>query len=386
LPHLKKLIALAVSSFLLFFVVLVSTRGSFRGKINPPKTTPEQDLSNHPIYSKYQFNNTENTINIGIQPLWTPTGFITETLKRDNVLLNALSELGKKIQFFSFLKGDDVNFFLTRKDIDAGIGGDMPAIRAASTLDLIIPALIQQGFCSIVANRHMQLRELRYEPIGFAFGSNAHYALLNALKYEGIASNQTKLVPMDVTEMPSALHSGEITAFSAWEPTPSISKNKHSNNVIIHRSQSSGYLYFLKSFSDKNPEAVRQIVAAEIRSIKWMQSDIKNLFKASQWALSASKILSGKPILLTVEQNANLAQKDIIGLLSEPIIPRKYLKHKGPLHKEYDFLKSLGKISASISWKKVRGSFDRKIIKEIMDNKKKYKINQFKYKVYQNEN
>ena len=96
-------------------MVLVSIRGSFREKINPPQTTPKRDLTNHPIYSKYQFNNTENTINIGIQPLWTPTGFITEALKRDDVLLNALSELGKKIQFFSFLKSDDVNFFLTRK-------------------------------------------------------------------------------------------------------------------------------------------------------------------------------------------------------------------------------------------------------------------------------
>ena len=386
MPLSNKLIALAVISFLLFFVILVSIRGSFRGKINPPQTTPEQDLSTHPIYSKYQFNNTENTINIGIQPLWTPTGFITEALKRDDVLLNALSELGKKIQFFSFLKGDDVNFFLTRKDIEVGIGGDMPAIRAAATLDVIIPALIQQGFCSIVANRHMLLRELRYEPIGFAFGSNAHYALLNALKFEDIASNQINLIPMDVTEMPYALHSGKITAFSAWEPTPSISINKYSNHVVIHHSQSSGYLYFLKSFSDKNPEAVRQIIAAEIRSIKWMQSDIKNLFKASQWALTAGKSLSGSPIHLTVEQYANLAQKDIIGLDFEPIIPIKNLKHKGPLHQEFNFLKSLGKISASKRWENVRGSFDRIIIKEIIDNEKKYKINQFKYKVNKNEN
>ncbi len=382
----RALIALTVTSLLFLVFAVFFILGSIKGdnKHKQAEIDPQKVLQNHPIYSGYEFRKGENVINIGVQPLWVPTGFITEALKRDTVLHKGLSTLGKELRFYSFLKGDDVNFFLKRGNIDVGIGGDMPAIRAASTFDVIIPVLIQQGFCSIVAKRHMLLKELKGESIGYAFGSNAHYALLNALAYEGINKSHVNLISMDVTEMPESLQKGEISAFSAWEPTPTITLNKYQENVVIHRSQSSGYMYFLKSFSDKHPEAMNQIVAAEIRAVKWMNNDIKNLMKASSWALSAGQELSGKKLALTVLQNVELAQKYILGLSSIPIIPSKYLEQGGPLQKEFKFLKDLGKIPMSVKWERSRNSFDRKIIREIIANSKKYRLDEFKYKRNQN--
>lgn len=376
----SKLIAYVVFG-LLFLAFIMVSQGPFEGdnKHRRDKTTPKRDLSSHPIYSGYKFSKADNVINIGIQPLWVPTGLITEAFKRDTVLQKELAELGKELRFYSFLKGDDVNFFLKHGQIAVGIGGDMPAIHAASTFDVIIPALIQQGFCSIVAKRHMLLKELRGEPIGYAYGSNAHYALLNALAYEGITKNDVNLISMDVTEMPESLQKGEVTAFAAWEPTPSITLNKYPDNVVIHRSQSSGYLYFSRSFSEKYPEAMRLIVAAEIRAIKWMQNDIKNLVRASFWSHKAGEDLSGKKLAFSIKENAELAQKDIIGLSSIPRISAKHLKQEGPLHKEFKFLKELGKIPVSVRWDKVRSSFNLQIIKEIIANKKIYKLNEFKY-------
>ena len=371
-----------VYTFLAVCLILVAHTALIKTcKAEDQSIVKAQDLSHHPVYSKYKFNNAENVINLGVQPLYSPTGFVTEVMKRDAVLRKDLSALGMEVRFYAFFKGGDVNWFLRKGNIDVGIGGDMPAITAAATMDTVIPALIQQGFTSVVANRSMLIRELRGKKIGYAFGSNAHYALLKALSSGRLSEDQVKLISMDVNEMPEALQSGKVTAFSAWEPTPAITLMKYPENVVIHRYLSSGYIYFTKIFSDKYPEVVRQIVAAEIRALRWMQSSRENLLKASEWALQASERLTMQKVELSVEENASLAEDDILGITSAPIIPQNDLRQNGSLFTEFEFLKALNQIPASANWKKVRGSFDLQIMIDVVTHSKEYKLNEFNYDI-----
>lgn len=370
-------ISLVAGVSLIFFYIAFPVTGRAERHLLVTDPAP----SNHPVYSDYKFNNTEHVVNIGVQPVYSPTGFITEAMKRDTILREVLAEVGIKANFYAFLKGDDVNFFLRRGDIDAGIGGDMPAITAAATSDIIIPTLIQQGFTSIVARRSLLIRELRGRNIGYAFGSNAHYALLKALSSDGISEGQVNLIPMEVSEMPDALQAEKITAFSAWEPTPSITLMTYPENVVIHRYLSSGYIYFTKIFSDKFPEIIRQIIASEIRALRWMQSSRQNLLLASQWAIQAGEDLTKRKVNLSVEQNASLAENDILGLTSAPIIPQNYLSPNGSLHMEFKFLKALNKISDSTNWDKVRNSFDLQIIIDVLAHSKEYKLDEGNYEI-----
>ena len=371
-----------VYTFLAACLILVAHTALLKTcKAEDQSIVKAQDLSHHPVYSKYKFNNAENVINLGVQPLYSPTGFITEVMKRDAVLRKNLSASGMEARYYAFLKGGDVNCFLRNGDIDVGIGGDMPAITAAATMDTVIPALIQQGFTSVVANRSMLIRELRGKKIGYAFGSNAHYALLKALSSGRLSEDQVKLISMDVNEMPEALQSGKVTAFSAWEPTPAITLMKYPENVVIHRYLSSGYIYFTKIFSDKYPEVVRQIVAAEIRALRWMQSSRENLLKASEWALQASERLTMQKVELSVEENASLAEDDILGIASAPIIPHNDLRQNGSLFTEFEFLKALNQIPASANWEKVHDSFDLQIMIDVVTHSKEYKLNEFNYDI-----
>jgi ABC-type taurine transport system substrate-binding protein len=351
------------------------------GKAERHSIVSTQDLSIHPIYSNYKFSNTEDVVSFGIQPIYSPTGFITEAMKRDAVLSNALSESGFKAEFYSFLKGDDVNFFIRRGNIDVGIGGDMPAINAAATLDIMIPTLIQQGFTSIIARHSMLIRELKGKNIGYAFGSNAHYALLNALSSDGLSEAQVNLIPMEVHEMPDALQAGKIIAFSVWEPTATISLIKYPENVVIHRYLSSGYMYLTRAFSDKYPEIVRQIIAAEVRALRWMQNDRQNIFKASEWAIQAGESLTNRKSEISEKQHISLAKMDILGLTSAPIIPENDLIQNGLLYMEFEFLKTLGKIPASTDWERVYNSFDLQVIMDVLANPKAYKLNEFNYDI-----
>jgi NitT/TauT family transport system substrate-binding protein len=373
---IKRVIYTSLAACLIF---VAHTTFLKTGKAEDQYIVKTSDLSQHPVYSGYKFNNAENVVNLGVQPLYSPTGFITEVMKRDTVLRKDLSALGIKAGFYPFLKGSDVNHFLRSGDIDIGIGGDMPAVTAAATMDIVVPALIQQGFTSVVANRFMLIRELRGKKIGYAIGSNAHYALLKALSTVRLSEGQVKLIPMEVNEMPEALQSGEITAFSAWEPTPAITLIKYPENVVIHRYLSSGYIYFTKAFSDKYPEIVRQIIAAEVRALLWMQRSGKNLLSASEWALQAAENLTSQKLKLTIEQNTALARNDILGITSPPIIPQSDLRQNGPLQTEFEFLKTLNKIPASTNWEKVQNSFDFQVMIDVITHSKKYKLNEFDY-------
>ncbi len=371
-----------INTFLAVCLILIAhTAMPKTGKAEDQPIIKTPDLSNHSIYSKYKFNNTENVINLGTQSFFSPTGLITEVMKRDTVLHNALSGSGIEVRFFPFLKGNDLNFFFRKGDIDAGIGGDMPTITAAATMDITVTSIIQQGFCSVVARRSMLIRELRGKRIGYALGSNAHYALLRALASGGLNESLVQMIQMDVNEMPEALRAGEIAAFSAWEPTPAITLMKYPESTVIHRYISSGFMYFTRTFSENHPKLVRQILAAEIRALKWMRSNRQNLLLASKWAIQAVEDLTNNKLELSVEQNASLAENDILGLTSAPIIPKNDLRENGPLHKEFEFLKTLNKIPATSNWEKVHNSFDLQIIIDVLANSKEYKLSGFNYDI-----
>lgn len=260
MPQIIRLFIIGFVSLFICFSFLKT------GKSEKSETKLTKAFDNHPIYSDYKFDNREDVINIGIQPLYSPTGLITETIKRDNILLKALSRLGMTIKYYAFLKGDDINHFLCTNELDGGVGGDMPAISASVITDVIVTNLVQLGFSSIVAARPMYINELRGDKIGYAFGSQAHYALLHALTSHELSTNHVHLIPMEVNEMPEALCTGKIIAFSSWEPIPTIALKKCPKSIVINRHLSSGYVYFLKKFFYKHPEAVRQIICSEIRA------------------------------------------------------------------------------------------------------------------------
>lgn len=320
----------------------------------------------HPSYSKFDFGGKDSLIRLGVQPMYMPTGLILETVWRDQLLADQLREEGKRLKFYSFFKGDDVNHFLRQGQLEGGVGGDMPAITAAATCDVTIPVLLQQGFLKLVACQSMLLEELRGHKIGYAYGSNAHYALLNALASGGLSESDVTLVPMEAFEMPEALHSGAIDAFSAWEPVPSLCMLQHPGYTAIHSSLSTGFLYFRNDFVEENPVVVHNILAAVIRAVHWLQDDRENLLMASEWTLESIRAMTGKEFGLSTIQIADLAVKDILGNIYQPTVPKSILAKDGALMRDFEFLKSLGKISPEVEWSRIRSSFEIGLLHDLL--------------------
>ncbi len=339
-----------------------------------------RDLSSHPIYSKYIYGKSSNVIDVGVQPLWIPANMIVETMGRDMVMRDAMTRLGKTIRFHAFLKGADVNYFLKRGDLEAGVGGDMPALSAAASVGARIVTLMQQGFCSIVARKRLLLGELRGKRIAYAFGSNAHYALLQALADAGLSEEDVKLVPMDVDQMPDALGRGAVMAMSAWEPAITIALARVAGAAVIHRSLSSGYLYFAPKFYRDQPETARQIIASELRALRWLRQEEQNLLKASRWAQRSGYKLSGQAPALAARQYFALARADLKGITSSPFMPRRDLEPGGRLFREFIFLKGLGLNRPDPGWSKVKECFDLSAVETISSDIIRYKLNSFRYR------
>ena len=363
--------AVVLVSSLIFFVIYPERGNRYQEE--------EADLDGHPIYSQYSFSTDPGVINIGIQPLYLPTGIIFEAVKRDKILKHALSDLGVTVEYYPFLKGDDVNYFLYKKKLDSGIGGDMPAISAACEIDITIPLVVQNGFDSIITKKLILISDLMNKRIAYPFGSISHYTILNTLAMAGISEKDVKLVAMDVPEMAEALSANRIHAFTAWEPMVAEALQDHPDFKRNFRSMTSGYMYFTNEIVKSNPQAVKQIIAAVVRSFRWFHLDIDNLILSSKWNLEAGRALTGKKSNLSESDIARLAKKDILQYNSPPPVSERELQEGGTLQREYEFLKKLGKVPQTSSLEEVLNSFDSTLFREVLSNSRFYRIDEFDY-------
>ena len=363
-------VALVLVSVLIVILVFFVLREKHTGQL--PILDP--DPSQNEAYATYQYGEPD-TIYIGTQPLYAPTGLITEAMRRDRILGASLDKLGLDVIYHSYLKGYDVGFFLRRGDLHVGVGGDMPTLSIAATARVVIPVMIQSGPTWLITRVGILPNELEGKRIAYSYGSNAHFMLLNLLSSYGLSEADVDLVPMDVNKMIEAMVREDIFAFAAWEPTASLAVLQHSY-VANYGVLSSGYLYFSEDFADAYPRAIREIIAAEIRAIQWMQDSRDNLRRASEWAIEAAETLTGETLPLSSEQYAFIAERDILGsdAKASVAIRANSIAEGGRLQAEYLFLQDLNKVPVESRWEDVYESFDLTILSDVLDNALEYRL------------
>ncbi|MEO5327602.1 MAG: NrtA/SsuA/CpmA family ABC transporter substrate-binding protein [Magnetococcus sp. THC-1_WYH] len=342
----------------------VSPSGSTQSNLNPPK--------------EYDFGTSEAIVDIGVQPLWFPSGIITEVIRHDAILERQLQQLGKKLRFHPFFKGADVNLQIHHGNLEGGIGGDMPAIWACVADQVRIVSLTDYYFTAIVAPKPVLLPELRGQRIGYALGSNAHYALLSALRANNLTESDVTLVPMEANAMPQALEQGTIDAFSAWEPTPTMATYLHSHH-IIHKFLSSGYLYFSHLFAERYPEIIHLIIAAQFRALNWLTASDKNFSQALSWSNATIRQFQGYDFALPTKESLRLGHSSIRHLQAMPVIPEDDLLENGHIGQAVHFLKHIGKLPTDLPWKHVAACFHREDGTKILSAPTQYRLDTFDY-------
>jgi NitT/TauT family transport system substrate-binding protein len=320
------------------------------------------------------------TVVFASQPLSSPGGTLAALLKRDRILRKELARTGISLQVVAVKKGGDAIALMKSGGADMATLGDMPLLEAAVTLPLSIVARSRLSYISLVGEKGTITTDLKGKRIGYAPGTNGHFALLKILTGAGLNETDVKLTPIEVTEMGAALLQKRIDAFSAWEPTPEITISANPDRfAMIARQASVSHVVIMKRTADRCPELNRHLAAALIRGVNWIRNDRNALNQAAEWTLEDMRAISGTPPLLTRDQMAGIITRELDALGFSPKIPRETVADSSLLAEELLFLKKQGKIPAAATWDSIRASFDFKAMEQVMKKPAPYQLTRYNY-------
>ena len=329
-------------------------------------------------YDRYGLTPASAALDLGTQPLGYPNGVISSVMQRDRLLKAALAGVGHPMTAHAFRRGADMVALLADQRLEAGLLGDMPTILAAATGDVWIVGLVKQTSTAIVSNGNTRVAELAGKRLGYVPLSSAHQTLLQGLASVELGEGDVRLVPLGIEQMPDALARGEIDAFAAWEPAPSVALANNSKNHIVFRGLSADYLVVTRAFEKRSPEAARILVAGFARAIEWMRRSQKNVETAARWVRLDGESLSGKPPAATVEQIVAITRRDILNVPSAPVILTAP-NTPPPLKNEFEFLRSQNKLSIKANWDNVASALRYEGLASVLKDPRKYAVHVFDY-------
>ncbi|MEJ6005686.1 ABC transporter substrate-binding protein [Paucibacter sp. AS339] len=328
-------------------------------------------------FDRYGLQPASPELDLGAQPLGYPSGVISAVIQRDSILRRALAEIRQPLKVHPFRRGADMIGLLGEQRLEAGLLGDMPTLLAAAAGQVLIVGLVKQTSTAIVAKGDVQVGDLAGKRIGYVEGSSAHLTLLQGLASAGIQETQVKMVPVGVVDMPQALERGDIDAFAAWEPAPTLALARSDKNHIVFRSQSSDYFVIERRFEQRSPQAASLLVAAYLRALEWMRMSSANLERAARWAMADTQTFDGKASGLTAAQIATITRREILNVPSAPHI----LVHAEapPLQQEFQFLRKLGKLPPSSTWAQVETAFRYDGLARVQGMARAYQLRSYDY-------
>ena len=329
-------------------------------------------------FDRYGLVPSSPALDLGAQPLGYPSGVISSVMRRDRQLQSSLAAMGRPLTVHAFRRGADMVGLLSDHRLEAGLLGDMPTLLAASTGSVRIVGLVKQSSTAIVSGGGAQVSELAGKRIAYVPVSSAHNTLLQGLASAGLGEADVKLLAMGVDDMPQALARGDIDAFAAWEPAPSIALASSDKNRIVFRGLSADYFVIDRAFEMRAPEAASALAAGFVRAIEWMRRSQKNVETAARWVMADSAAFTGKAPAGSVAQVVAITRRDILSIASAPAIGMMP-GVPTPLKSEFEFLRKLGKLPANAKWENVEAALAYDGLSRILSEPRQFGIRVFDY-------
>jgi hypothetical protein len=329
-------------------------------------------------FDKYDLAPSKAIVHMGVQPMAYPLAFISSTMQRDRTLRADLKSLGMELRPFAFRKGNDMVKLMGDGKLELSFLGDMPTVNTLVRTPTAIAGLGKRNFSSVVSHNFSQMESLKGKRIAYSAGSSSHLVLLRGLKAARLQESDVTLVLMEPAQMPDALESGAIDAFSAWEPTPSISIARNAKNRAIYRGMSTDWVVLSREFADQQPMAALYLVASYARAINWMRAATVNLEQAGGWVLGDGESFTAQPRSVSLAKAVEIARKDLLEVPGAPATPAK-VDGVAPLTREFEFLQQLQRLPPGSGVEQVTQAFAYTGLKQVQADPKKYKLFAFNY-------
>lgn len=263
---------------------------------------------------------------------WSPDKSVTATARiayqkipnadlvvKDLSLLEACMP-NAKIKYSNFASGGDVVQAYGANSIDVGLMGSSPATIALSEpLNLPISVVWIQDVIGtaeslVVRDKKVtDLKGLKGGTIAVAFGSTAHFSLLQALQDAGMdPARDVKLVNLAPEKMPSAWQGGQVDAAWVWDPV--LTQLKKTGQVVLSSEDTAKAgkpTYDLgtasNAFVQKNPGFMKQWVKAQDYGVKMIRDKPEKAAESISVELgvdpaAAQKLFAGYQYLPAAQQ------------------------------------------------------------------------------------
>ena len=327
---------------------------------------------------RYDLAPSAKHVDLGVQPMAYPLAFLSSTLQRDRILRAELKKLGLELRVFSFRKGNDMVRFLGEGRLELAFLGDMPTVNGLVRTPLGIVGLGKRNFSSIVSRRHARLEELKGKAVGYSPGSSSHLVLLRGLQAAGMSEADVRLVALEPGAMPEALESGQVEAFSAWEPTPSIALARNPRNRAIYRGMSTDWVVVARPFAEQQPRAALALVAAFVRAVNWMRASAAHAERAADWVLADGEAFTGQRPAISRAKAIEIARTDLLDVPGAPAAPPK-LDGMAPLVREFEFLQRQGRVPAGVEVARVAEAFSYGGLRQVQADPRGHRVFTYDY-------
>lgn len=328
-------------------------------------------------FDSYGLSPASAAVDLGVQPLGYPSGVISAVMQHDRILKKALDEAHHPLKSHPFRRGADMLPLLADQRLEAGLLGDMPTILSAATGRVWIVGLVKQSSTAIVAKGDFQVGGLSGKRIGVVEASSAHHTLLQGLSSANMTERQVTIMPIGVADMPDALEQGQIDAFAAWEPAPTIALAHSNKNHIVFRGLTTDYFVIEQDFARRAPQSARHLIAGFLRAIEWMRRSQRNVEQAARWAMADGAAFSGRPASLIASQIAAITRREILDVPSAPAILRS--PNTPVLKNEFEFLGKLGKLPPGATWENVEKALAYDGLARVLNEARSFQLRTFDY-------
>jgi len=199
------------------------------------------------------------------------------------------------VEHILFSSGTENNQALISGKVDVNCGSDSKTVGLFNVMgkDAVIIATIQKGnrYATVVSkdSGHEDWRDLKGKTVATRLGSGAEQVLRRYFENrDDLAWEDFKWVNLKVENMIAALSSGNIEAFTVWEPTPAIAEAQSIGKVLRTYgdiSQVPVSLHTTVEFARNNRETLVKFLAAHLAKAELIKNDPD---KAAMFAAKAA--------------------------------------------------------------------------------------------------
>ncbi|MBI3592704.1 MAG: hypothetical protein HY099_04395, partial [Nitrospirae bacterium] len=133
-----------------------------------------------------------------------------------------------------------------------------------------------------------------------------------------------------------------------------------------------GFFNIRKAYGEKHKEAVKAVIAAQIRAMIWIKESDRNLEKASLWMAEESMKIVSLPLNKYIRELNAICSEDIAGDMNaySAVIGEDAIRDGGDINKEFEFLKIKGFIPKDKNWDDVKRYFDKSTAPDVIKGMK----------------